>query len=163
MAYNTHDNAVMHRINRHIRMVNKDHPKLTVAEKLEMAWSNNIREREEDPSNTIGRDADYYFAARHELAKSDNPAVRVGKGIIGEAGWTVYSTLKIVLDAVDLGKMMRTDKDKPNAPVGGFFWMNRGIADAMKLDLSQKVMPVKQHFWLVGNGQLSADTKTNIG
>ena len=70
MAYDTHDTAVMIRINRFILDVNKTYSTLKVAEKLEQAWSNNIKEREKNSTDPIGRDADYYFAARKELAKS---------------------------------------------------------------------------------------------
>ena len=134
MAYNAHDKAVMQRVNRHIREANAAYLKSTVAEKLEMAWSANIREREQDSTNIIGRDADYYFAARKQLATSDWKAVKMLYSLIGEAGWIVYAGLKIGTEIVGHPEWMRTDKDKPNAPVGGFMWMNRGIADAFSDD-----------------------------
>ncbi len=121
-----HDTAVMARINRHILAVNKKYPDATVAEKLEFAWAANVKEREDDPTNEIGRDADYYFAARKELALSSHSVTKYAKAGLGPVAWTVYAGLKIGAELAQVPKLMRTDPDKPNAPVGGFGWMNRG-------------------------------------
>lgn len=144
MAYDAHDTAVMVRVNRFILGVNQDYPKLTVAEKLEQAWSLNIGEREQDSTNIIGRDADYYFAARKELAASGNWGAKAGKAALGNVAWVVYGGLKLGTEAIGYPELMRTDKDKPNAPVGGIAWMNRGSADGMD-DIGDRVADVALH------------------
>jgi hypothetical protein len=144
MPYDTHDTAVLVRINRIILGVNKAHPGMTVAEKLEQAWSQNIAEREQDSTNTIGRDADYYFAARKELAASGSWGVKAGKAALGNVAWVVYGGLKLGTEAIGFPELMRTDKDKPNAPVGGLAWMNRGSSDGMD-DVGHRVSDVRLH------------------
>jgi hypothetical protein len=131
VVYDAHDQAVMNRINRHIKKANEEQPKATVAEKLEWAWSQNIAERELDSTNIVGRDADYYFAARKEIAKDKSTAMRYAKWAGGNVATGFYNALKVATSAVGADKVMRTDKDKPNAPPGGFLWMNRGAADGM--------------------------------
>jgi hypothetical protein len=123
-----HDTAVMARINRHIQAVNKKYPDATVAEKLEFAWAANIEERKGDPTNEIGRDADYYFAARKELALSSHRLAKYAKAGLGPVAWTVYAGLKIGSEVLQVPELLRSDPDKPNAAVGGFGWMNRGSA-----------------------------------
>ena len=145
MSYDSHDIAVMNRINRHIAQANKDHPKEPVAFKLEVAWSSNIRERENDSTNTVGRDADYYFAARKEIATTKYTAMKAAYALLGEAAWSVYAAVKVGADAAGHPEWTRTDKDKPNAPVGGFVWMNRGIADAFR-DVGDQVTDLRRHF-----------------
>ena len=131
-CYDAHDQAVMQRVNRWIAKVNAEMPKSTVAEKLEWAWSQNIEERMKDSTNTVGRDADYYFAARHEIAKDKSNAGKYATWGVGIVATGLYNGLKVVTGAVGADKIMRTDKDKPNAPPGGFTWMNRGASDGMK-------------------------------
>lgn len=131
-AYNAHDHAVMERINRWIRKANETFPKLTIAEKLEWAWSQNIREREEDSTNVVGRDADYYFAARHVIAADKSQYEKYAHWGVGIVATGAYNALKVVTGLVGADKIMRTDKDKPNAPPGGFVWMNRGAKDGLK-------------------------------
>ena len=144
MAYDAHDTAVMTRINRILLTVNRENPGLTIAEKLEKAWSQNIAEREQDSTNIVGRDADYYFAARKELAASESWGAKAGKAALGNVAWVVYGGLKIGSEAVGHPEWMRTDKDKPNAPVGGIGWMNRGSADGMQ-DVGSRVGDVSLH------------------
>ena len=75
----SHDDRVVERINKYICKVNSLHAKDTAALKLEVAWSLNIKEREIDADHSVdivGRDADYYFAARKSLAAEKNPAMR---------------------------------------------------------------------------------------
>lgn len=144
MAYDAHDTAVMVRINRIILSVNRTQPTMTVAEKLDAAWSQNIKEREADSTNTIGRDADYYFAARKELAASSNFGSKAGKAILGNVAWVVYAGLKLGSEAIGRPELMRTDPDKPNAPVGGIVWMNRGSDDGMA-DVGDRVTDVSLH------------------
>jgi hypothetical protein len=141
MAYDAHDTAVMVRINRHIMAANQRNPN---------AWSKNIEERQEDPTNTIGRDADYYFAARKELAKCSNPASVVGKALLGEVAWVVYGIGKLGSEALGHPEWTRTDPDKPNAPVGGFIWMNRGSADGAA-DVGDHTGDVRLHVPLEGD------------
>src|SRR5262245_42530550 len=131
-TYDEHDRAVMKRINEFITAANRSFPRATVAEKLDSAWSANIKKREEDSTDPVGRDADYYFAARHEIAKDKSKFLQYGKAALGVAGWCVYSALKVGSEAVGHPEWMRTDPDKPNAPVGGFDWMNRGSADGFQ-------------------------------
>ncbi len=145
MAYDAHDTAVMTRINRHILASNKAHPAATVAEKLEFAWSANIAEREGDPTNIIGRDADYYFAARKEVSASDGGGVKGAKAAVGNLAWVVYAGVKLGAEAVGHPEWTRTDKDKPNAPVGGLTWMNRGSSDGFT-DVGSKVGDAALHF-----------------
>lgn len=152
MPYDAHDTAVMIRVNRIILCANKSLPALTVAEKLEWAWSQNIAEREQDSTNTIGRDADYYFAARKELAASSNKAVKLGKAVLGNVAWVIYGGLKLGTEAIGRPELMRTDKDKPNAPIGGITWMNRGSSDGMG-DVGDHVGDVRLH---VSEGEESA-------
>ena len=144
MSYDSHDIAVMFRVNKHIRNVNKEHSEKTVAKKLECAWSANIKERENDSTNTIGRDADYYFAARKEMATANNVISKTIYAVLGEVAWPVYAIGKIGAESVGHPEWTRTDPDKPNAPVGGFVWMNRGIADAYS-DVGDKVLSLKLH------------------
>lgn len=143
-CYDEHDRAVMKRINEFIAAANRKMPKATVAEKLDAAWSANIKKREEDSTDTVGRDADYYFAARHEIAKDKSKFLQYGKAALGVAAWGVYAALKVGSDAVGHPEWMRTDPDKPNAPVGGFVWMNRGSADAFQ-DPGDAVADVRLH------------------
>lgn len=145
MAYNAHDTAVMTRINRFILAANAQNPKSTVAEKLEFAWSANIKEREDDPTNTIGRDADYYFAARKEVSNSSNSGAKYGKAVLGNVAWAVYAAVKVGAEAAGHPEWTRTDKDKPNAPVGGLVWMNRGSADGLD-DVGTMVADVSLHY-----------------
>lgn len=144
MSYDSHDIAVMQRINRFIAKANSDHPKLTVSEKLEAAWSANIEERMSDSTNTIGRDADYYFAARKEVAKDTATALKYAKAGVGEVAWVVYAALKVGAKTAGHPEWTQTDKGKPNAPVGGFVWMNRGCADGFD-DLGTAVRNVPFH------------------
>jgi hypothetical protein len=75
----SHDDQVVKRINKYIDKVNSQFSKENAATKLEASWSLNIKERETDAANsvdTVGRDADYYFAARKSLAAEKNPARR---------------------------------------------------------------------------------------
>lgn len=130
--YDEHDQAVMDRINRYISAANQKMPNGTVAEKLEYAWSQNIEERNQDPTDTVGRDADYYFAARHIIAADKSQFGKYIDAAIGLVAWPVYSALKLGTEAIGHPEIMRADKDKPNAPVGGFFWMNRGSEDGFK-------------------------------
>jgi hypothetical protein len=60
----------------------------------------------------------------------------------------------IIVDPEDRGVMTqvlrhpewtRTDKDKPNAPVGGFMWMNRGSLDALD-DVGDLVQDIPLHY-----------------
>ena len=144
MAYDAHDLAVMNRINRFITQANKDHPAETVAVRLEDAWSKNIKERENDSTNIIGRDADYYLAARKEIATTEYTATKAAYALLGQAAWLVYAGLKVGADLVGKPEWTRTDKDKPNAPVGGYVWMNRGVGDAFS-DVGDSVADVKLH------------------
>jgi hypothetical protein len=134
-SYSAHDFAVAQRVNRYIAIANAAMPTLTVAEKLEHAWAENIRERERSPEasvSEVGRDADYYFAARKEVANSDSSLEKNAKSALGVVATGLYFGLKTASsagEAVGLPAFMRTDKDRPNAPVGGFSWMRRGTAD----------------------------------
>lgn len=142
----------MARVNRYILLVNKQSPSLTVAEKLEEARRLNIAERELDSTNTIGRDADYYFAARSQVAASSNKAEKIGKAIGGNVAWAFYGALKIGAAAVGHDEWTRTDPDKPNAPVGGAGWMNLGSEDGMT-DVGDRVGDVLPHSSASGNSQ----------
>jgi hypothetical protein len=149
-GYSTHDFAVALRVNRYIAIANAAMPTLTVAEKLEHAWSENIREREQSPESSVsevGRDADYYFAARKEVANSDGVIEKNAKSALGVVATGLYLGLKSVSsvgESVGLPSFMRTDKDRPNAPVGGFSWMRRGTADG-HLDKGTDRGPVALH------------------
>jgi len=145
--YDQHDWEVMQRINGFISEVNQRFPKLTVAEKLEDAWGKNVAEREESPANSIdpvGRDADYYFAARKELAKDKSKVVQLGKEVIGHVAYGVYTSIKEGLDFVGRLDLIRSHSAMPNAPTGGYIWMKRGIADG-KRDPGHMVADVILH------------------
>jgi hypothetical protein len=144
MTYDQHDTAVMTRINRFILDANKRWVTMTVAEKLEQAWAANIKEREKDSTNTVGRDADYYFAARKELAGSRSLYLKYAKAGVGEVAWTVYAAVKVGSEVLQHPEWTRTDKDKPNAPVGGLVWMNRGCADALD-DVGDSTQAITLH------------------
>jgi hypothetical protein len=109
-----------------------------------MAWSANIREREADSTNIIGRDADYYFAARKEVANSGNKVVKTGKSALGNVAWAFYALGKLGSEALGHPEWTRTDPDKPNAPVGGITWMNRGSVDGMN-DVGDRVGDILPH------------------
>jgi hypothetical protein len=131
-AYDEHDQAVMNRINGLIAEANAKFPKLTIAEKLDWAWSENIKRREEDSTDTVGRISDDYFAAPHMVAADKSEFAKHAHAGAGLVAWPVYSLLKLGAGAVGHPEWTRTDKDKPNAPVGGFIWMNRGSNDGFK-------------------------------
>ena len=156
MKYDAHDHAVMLRINRHIEVANKTYPQDTVGKRLNEAWGMNIAEREKDAassSSTIGRDADHYFAGRLEVSRK---AAAVGgsklaKGVVSAGGLAVkgfYETLKAASAlqeaATDGPGFMRTNKDLPNAPLGGWTWFVRGEADAFG-DEIEGINLVKPH------------------
>jgi len=144
MAYDMHDLAVMARINRYIDMANRTMPKATVAEKLEWCWAENIRERESDSTDTVGRDADYYFAARHMIAKDSSKFAKVGTYAIGTVATGVYIGLKFGTMLMGMDKIMRTDADKPNADPGGFGWEQLGSLDGYR-DSGAAVAPAIPH------------------
>lgn len=143
-VYDDHDWAVRDRINEIIMEANERYPDLTVAEKLEWAWGENVRLREQDPTDAVGRDADYYFAARHVIAADKSQYVKYGHGALGVAAWGAYSALKWGTEAIGMPELMRSDPDKPNAPVGGFMWMNRGSQDGFQ-DRGADVSDVMLH------------------
>ncbi len=145
MDSDAHDTAVTVRVNRYILQVNKQSPALTVAQKLEEARRLNIAERESDSTNTIGRDADYYFAARSQVAASSSKAEKAGKAVAGNVAWAFYGALKLGCAAMGHDEWTRTDPDKPNAPVGGLGWMNTGSADGMT-DVGDLVGEVQPHY-----------------
>src|SRR4051794_6918696 len=99
-VYDEHDRSVMERINGIIAEANAKFPKQTIAEKLDWAWSENIRRREEDPTDTVGRDADYYFAARHIIAADKSMFGKVGHAAVGVVAWPVYAMVKIGASAL---------------------------------------------------------------
>ena len=144
-CYDAHDRTVMDRINRHIARVNATMPKATIAEKLERAWAANIKEREDtDSTDEVGRDADYYFAARHTIAADKSAFLKFRDAAIGGVACPTYNGLKILTDMLGIGSVMRTDKDKPNALPGGCEWMGLGADDAM-LDRGEDVAAVLPH------------------
>ena len=157
--YNSHDKAVTRRINKFIALANVKLKAGTIAEKLEAAWSDNIKDRRmTDTTDTVGRDADCYFASRHSIAALHGAALKEMLSIAGTAVTPVYIGLKATFKAmskgaatvgltelsISLDKVMRTDKDKPNAPPGGFVWEQRGEIDGKK-DLGDQVAPALFH------------------
>lgn len=132
MACDAHDIAVMDRINRYIDQANATMPDATVAEKLDWCWSANIKERESNSTDTVGRDADYYFAARHVIAADSSKFAKYAHHAGGTVATLAYIGLKAVTQGVGADKIMRTDPDKPNAPPGGFFWEQRGASDGLR-------------------------------
>jgi hypothetical protein len=160
-SYVEHDQAVMRRINRFIALENSKYMSSTIAKKLEYAWSDNITEREIDATHsqdTVGRDADCYFASRHSIAALHGKFEKEGESIAGTVATPVYIGLKSIFKAAssvagsvgwsqlseDLDKVMRSNKNLPNAPPGGFVWEQRGAADG-KLDLGSRVAPALFH------------------
>jgi hypothetical protein len=144
MAYDMHDMAVMNRINRYIDQANATMPKATVAEKLTWCWSANIAERETDSTDTVGRDADYYFAARHMIAADSSRFAKLGTYAIGTVATGVYIGLKTATMLLGIDRVMRTDPDKPNADPGGFVWEQIGSSDGFR-DSGAMVAPVIRH------------------
>ncbi|MFC3174526.1 hypothetical protein ACFOD9_09695 [Novosphingobium bradum] len=138
MPYDAHDQAVMDRINRYIDAANAQFPDRTVAEKLEWCWSQNIKERESDSRNTVGRDADYYFASRHVIAADSSAFAKAAHYAGGFVATVGYIDLKLIttIPGVDripgVDTLMRTDPDKPNAPPGGLEWELRGANDGFR-------------------------------
>lgn len=147
MSYSAHDNAVMHRINKWILSINKDFPTTALAQKIEFAWGLHIRtDRDKDPTSTIGRDADYYFAARKEVSNSTSLAMKVAKFAIGDPAFDLYAVWKLFAAALRHPEWARTDKDKPNAPVGGYSWMFRGALDGMS-DTGDQILDISPHYF----------------
>jgi hypothetical protein len=158
----SHDDRVVERINKYICKVNSLHAKDTAALKLEVAWSLNIKEREIDADHSVdivGRDADYYFAARKSLAAEKNPAMRALMAAGGSFLATpFYNLLKVgavvgeklfrdahsdaMADAIR--QKMRSAKGLPNAPPGGQMWELRGAADGL-FDDSDSVAPILKY------------------
>ena len=153
-----HDLAVMKRINGYIELANLKLPQGTVAERLEYAWSENIKQRElsaAESVDTVGRDADCYLAARKSLAVYKSP---VTKELLREAGdeiaMPLYTATKYFQEAwVWAGRnpFLQSAPDRsapgkmlPNAPPGGGIWERRGSRDGM-LDNGQDVKPVVGH------------------
>ena len=64
--------------------------------------------------------------------------------MLGNVAWVVYSGLKLGTEAIGRPELMRTDKDKPNAPVGGLNWMNRGVSDGFD-DVGDVVGDIRLH------------------
>jgi hypothetical protein len=152
-----HDAAVMKRINNYIERANLKLPNGTVAERLEWAWHENITQRELSPAesvDTVGRDADCYFAARHIIAADKSQAKKEFHRELGEVAMPIYTAFKYVDEATQwLGAppFMRsapipgTNKKLPNAPPGGGIWEQRGANDGM-VDSGQDVKPALGHF-----------------
>jgi hypothetical protein len=158
-SYDAHDRAVMRRINKFIALANAKCAKCTIAHRLEMAWASNIKDREiNGTTDTVGRDADYYFASRHSIAAQPGTLKKEAMAIAGTAATLGYIGLKFTMHAVSVGaakagltglsqsadQLMRTDKDKPNSPPGGFGWEQRGEVDGKK-DLGDKIAPALFH------------------
>ena len=141
---------VMERINRYIKQANAKYPKETIAFKLEWCWSQNIAERESSATaskDTVGRDADYYFAARHTIAADKSLSSKYFHRAVGPVATVVYTGLKVVDKAsqqVGFPPFMRSNPKLPNAPPGGLTWEERGADDGM-LDHGQAVAPVLVH------------------
>lgn len=145
-----HDAAVMERINSYIERANSKLQNDTVAAKLEWAWSENVKQRELNAAesvDTVGRDADCYFAARHVIAADKSQTVKVLHKELGAVAMPVYTGLKYVDKATQwLGAppFMRSNKGLPNAPPGGGIWEERGAGDGM-VDSGQDVIPAVRH------------------
>jgi hypothetical protein len=158
----SHDDQVVKRINKYIDIVNSTLSNENAAKKLEEAWSLNIKERETDAASsvaTVGRDADYYFAARHSVAAEKNPAMRA---LLAAGGSLVvtpfYNLLKVgalvgeklfreahsdaIADAIR--DKMRSKAGLPNAPPGGQMWEFRGAADGV-FDDSDSIAPLLRY------------------
>jgi hypothetical protein len=168
--YDEHDQAVMKRINRFIDLANgeeattgdrvelvnikmiKDATKSappptdgTIAEKLDWCWSQNITFRvATDTMDPVGRDADYYFAARHSIAGEKHTIWRYLDKYGGEQLWTVYSAEKLYAILLGHDEWTRTDKDQPNAMPGGIDWLIRGANDGID-DEGQSNDDVPEH------------------
>ncbi|MBV8972653.1 MAG: hypothetical protein JO290_10215 [Sphingomonadaceae bacterium] len=132
----------MLRINRHIKAANERLPNGTVAEKLESAWSANVREREVDAASSVdlvGRDSDHYFAGRRATslvgdAIGGSKAAKIVTAAGGQLVNLGYDGLKLISEAQEKLSgspgFMRSDKRLPAAPVGGTRWFTRGEKDA---------------------------------
>jgi hypothetical protein len=145
-----HDQAVMDRINHYIELANLKLPNGTVATKLEWAWSQNINQRElnaTESADTVGRDADCYFAARHVIAADKSQGAKMFHKGVGAVAMPVYTGLKYVDKAAQrLGvpPFMRSNSQLPNAPPGGGDWEARGADDGM-VDKGDDVKPIVRH------------------
>jgi ketosteroid isomerase-like protein len=121
-TYDVHDKAVMARINKYIQQANLKFPKDKIAVKLEWGWSQNIAERESSAAasmDNVGRDADYYFAARHAIAANKTESSKCFHKAVGSAATVVYIGLKEADKAAQkLGAppVMRANPKLPNAP-----------------------------------------------
>jgi hypothetical protein len=139
-----HDRHVQERITGYLDRIN-NHPNyksLSVSEKLGMAASQVIGDRERDPTNTELRDVDYYFAARKTLAGENSTAAKVADGAIGTVATGAYIGLKATVGQVS--NVMRTDSDKPNSAPGGFMWEQRGTYDGFR-DKGATIGPVPNY------------------
>ena len=125
-----HERAVAERINGWIARANAEFKTDTVAQKLTWCWGeHNIVDREKDSTNIVGRDADYYFAARHEVAGAKSQFAKYAYQAIGFVAVRLYNAEKTVLMKVGMDRYIRTDKGNPNAPPGGVEWERRGAED----------------------------------
>lgn len=156
--YDSHDRAVAERINGYISQANTTLKKASVAEKLEWCWAKNIHDRESDSTDPVGRDADYYFAARHVIAADSSQFTKFGHAAIGTAATVIYNGLKVATAALGVEKVMRTDRDKPNSPPGGLVWEIRGAKDGFA-DTGGSVNVVRPHL----RGDISSESGYGVG
>ncbi|MFO0726564.1 MAG: hypothetical protein U1E65_22450 [Myxococcota bacterium] len=126
-----HDQAVQAYVSKKLEQFNNNptYRDLSVADKLNLAAASVIGDRERDPTNTVLRDADYYFAARKNVAAAETKAGKLAVGAAGTALTVGYNGLKAVLNGTGV---MRTDPDKPNSPPGGLSWETKGAVDGYK-------------------------------
>jgi hypothetical protein len=155
ITYDEHDKKVMTVINDEITRENAaaGTTRPTVAEKLERLRSHLETMRSTgDSTDTVLRDAEYYFVFRMEIARDKTLYVKIVHEIGGLGATALYNGLKAGINGADwvtghkfgLDTIMRTDKHKPNAPPGGFVWGHRGACDAMGDD-GESLGPVSLH------------------
>jgi hypothetical protein len=134
---------------------------LTVLEVLSSARDRAITKLREEKSiprsslNTIYRDAEYYLVGRfksHEVKNSgsDNAKSHGPSNVdllIASAGYYVAQIYNVGKNVAPLvGMETRTDKDLPNAPMGGADWTYRGAMDSSLEDGQAKDTPMLAPF-----------------
>ncbi len=138
-----HNELVAQRINQYIRTAygsRSSKGTVTVVEVLEAAQDLAEKGRK-GPHDEIGRDAEYYLKSRWQVASQQSMfAKRVvafgGGGLNG-----IYNGLKAVGIGLGFESVMRTDKDIPVSPPGGFLWGVRGCDDGIRDQGTVQGMP----------------------
>ncbi len=136
-----HNRKVAAEINRQIdasfRYLSLNRGRPTVAEVLEHAQIEAEKHRQ-GPQDLVNRDVEYYFKSRAEVARRESgPAkwVIAAGGVVANA---FYNTLKAGTRLAGHEEIMRTDKDVPTSPPGGFVWGTRAARTATEMTAARE-------------------------